>query len=355
MTITSSSSSWNLSQPRKLSPKQVRVYAQAYQLGRKAQDDLLDGKTKTNREILTLETQSLLVEITIERASYLAQPLIIKEMNKILQGSPLKDQEDVRNVLYMAGVEGMRRGIEKFNGEKSTSGLNYIFQWVNAHMKRELMKIEAPPGIPVSRYEKYRKISAVRKRLAETLEREPTDEELIDFFHSGRADQRGFKGRKEHAGQPSKANKDITMEDLREQIKVEEYLREVLYDPVANYSFDHLFTTNDPVIFEETLLGAFSQSFDFTLEAKAVLMSELQRSSDHSIPENTVQVMEKSLYNNLAKLWVDLLQDPKGLFSVFLNKSFQDDYPEINLTHLQKQIQAKGKTFKATHYKPLFS
>lgn len=170
----------------------------------------INSLTQLEKEVST--RHSSLIENAIVFLSY---PLLKKSVNVLVYKSFIKEKDFLHNNVFYAGFLGMCKGIRKYNAVKDTGkSIHYIMRWFNVYAGRELSRNEASElGINYTHYEKLKKIAAVRIKLANDLQRNPRNSEVLDYFHSGKADMK--KG-----NTVSKSNLAITLEDIIEQERV---------------------------------------------------------------------------------------------------------------------------------------
>lgn len=306
----------------------------------KMMGDSITGEIDWHLKVIALSSSVEAKEQSLRRLIWLAEPLLNHEITKLIAGSVVKDESGhLRSSLFFAGVEGMKRGLMKFDIEKiNVSGTNYLFQWIVSYAKRELLRIEAPPGVSMSKYETFKKIAAVRKRMTDTNGKAPTNEELLSFFHSGQADQRGKKGKLANAGKKSAANQRITLKLLQEQEEFESKMVISSYDPQCPPSpvvnSETVMMSPQERIFSTTVFGVFLQRHgeQFTDIGKSVLMSELGESYDGSFISDT-------LYKQCLSEWKKYLKDPNELFYSFLRSVDEEDFDEVDVSHLKAMIE----------------
>lgn len=306
----------------------------------KMMGDGITSEIDWHLKVIALSSSVEAKEQSLRRLIWLAEPLLNHEITKMIAGSVVKDESGhLRSSLFFAGVEGMKRGLMKFDIEKiNVSGTNYLFQWIVSYAKRELLRIEAPPGVSMSKYETFKKIAAVRKRMADTNGKAPTNEELLAFFHSGQADQRGKKGRLANAGKKSAANQRITLKLLQEQEEFESKMVISSYDPQSPPSpvvnSETVMMSPQERIFSTTVFGVFLQRHGehFTDIGKSVLMSELGESYDGNFISDT-------LYKQCLSEWKKYLKDPNELFYSFLRSVDEGDFDEVDVSHLKAMIE----------------
>lgn len=296
--------------------------------GLQAEEALLVDETYAAEKLLQLETRVDTKRLVVEYLVHQSDGLIRKEIYKLLRSSLLDEPQDAFNQLYYAGVKGFTRGLAKYSPQaKKSSPTNYLFQWVYTYAKRELLALEAPLGMAPTRYEKMKKIAAVRRRFAAELGRQPTNQELLQFFHDGRADMETSHGRKADSGKPSQANLKMKLEDMEEQEDLERRMRIKLIDIQDSALSEKTFQVEDAELFDETIFGAFVSEHEFSQKALAVLKSELYADSTPDVADLvSVDSMSEFEYKNLAKLWSDFLSDPESPFIKFLKEQDQGEW-----------------------------
>lgn len=343
--------------PDRITIKALQYYVPLFQQGDLAEQKLLEKAGSLSlHEQHHLETVMKLKHLASEKIAALAAPLITRELNKIIAGSHLRDREDLFDLLYYAGLDGMKRGLRRFDvGKINASSTNYLFQWIVTYAKKELVLLEAPFGIPPSRFQRYKKISAVRKRMTENLGRYATNDEVFEYFQSGKADLQTMNGRVADKGKVSQANKNITLELVEEQERFEkEMLTVELLDPLEDYSSAVHLSTPAELPFAETLFGVFVTSFPVTEEARVVLMSDLNASSLSDEEVDLLQSLSQKEYKNLSNQWKNLVKDVEGPFYRFLKTVEAEGFREFDVQATIKAIEAYDKTINSSLYHVLF-
>lgn len=340
----------------------ITVSALKYYVPLFHQGDWAETKLIDNAESLTaaqrnqLQTLIKLKELSVNKIAELSGPLITREINKIIQSSHLRTRDDLFNILYYAGIGGMKRGLRKFEVDKmNASSTNYLFQWIVTYAKKELVALEAPFGIPPSRFQRYKKISAVRKRMSESLERYATNEEVFDYFQSGLADMRSMNGRVANKGKPSKANLDISVELIEEQERFEQEMLVVdLIDTQEGFIVDSKMKEYDNPPFRETLFGAFIDTYSFTDEARVVIMSDLHSDSFTAGDAKILAELPKKNYNKISTQWGNLMKDRNGPFYSFLVDNADMGFSQFDIKSTIKAIEESNKRISPSSYKSLF-
>jgi DNA-directed RNA polymerase specialized sigma subunit len=346
--------------PQKLTNDRITVeslkfYIPLFHMGDQATERLLDeGLSSAERN--SLETRARLKELSVEKIAALSGPLITRELNKMISNSHLGGKEDLFDILYYAGINGLIKGLRHFEVEKmNKSSTNYIFQWITTYAKKELTAIEAPFGIAPSRFQKYKKISAVRKKLSEELGRYAENNEVLDYFKSGKADMRSMNGRVSNAGKPSLANLNMTIDSIEEQEHFEKNLSyTTLIDPHEDHSFEARLSEIDKTPLFETTFGSFLDSYNFTLSARAVLLSDLKSSGMTNLESNEAINMDKTEYKSLSNRWRDLMRDINGPFYKFLKTVEKDSFSQFDVIGTIQSIEAYNKPVNEERYLLLF-
>ena len=82
--------------------------------------------------------------------------------------------------LAQEGNIGLIRGLKAYKMERpQKSATNYLGQWISTEMRRNAEDLDNDFGVAFDTAERFRRIRAMRSRLAVTLRREPTDEEVL--------------------------------------------------------------------------------------------------------------------------------------------------------------------------------
>lgn len=333
----------------------LKYYVPIFHIGDKATDKLLE-KDLPIGEKNALESQAFLKQMAVDKIASLSGPLITREINKLIKNSHLNGRDDLFDILYYAGINGMIKGLRHFDVEKmNKSSTNYLFQWIVTYAKKELAVIEAPFGVAPSRFQRYKKISAVRKKLSEQLERYATNEEVLEFFVTGKADIKTMSGRLDKKNEPYAVNKNMTIDIIEEQENFEQNLNYVnLLDPLEDYTAEATLSHNDVQPFSQTLFGVFINSYNFTLEAASVLISDLKYPDVDSKYSECAAELSQTTYKHISARWKDLMRDVDGPFYKFLVEVENHNFEQFNILETKKSIEQYSKKIKPERYLPLF-
>lgn len=338
----------------------LKLYVPLFQIGDKA-----EAKLKTSDSLSNLKERArLLSSVDLKKFAYdelaeLTYPLMRKEIQTVIRNSHLKREEDeIFSVVYYAGLGGMERGLRKFDVEKiEESATNYLFQWIMVYAKKELLKLEAPMGIPPTRFQKHKKIAAVRKRLSELLDRPASNDEILEYFHTGKAEFKSYNGPKIKMAGVSEANRKITMELIEEQEDIEKNLSFAqIFDSADDYRSERLLAVNDKPLFSETLIGSFVSTLEFSSEAVAVLKSELQQDTTDN-EDAILKGISTVRHQSVMKVWREYLGDPRGDFRLFLESERKNGETENNIQAMLNSFSSAPKNKRSSHpvrYNPLF-
>lgn len=347
---------------RKKSNDRVTIEALKYYVPLFQQGDLAEKKLLEKADSLSpsernhLETIMKLKDLAANRIAELSGPLITRELNKIIASSHLRTRDDLFDILYYAGIDGMKRGLRRFDVDKiNSSSTNYLFQWIVTYAKKELVMLEAPFGIPPSRFQRYKKISAVRKKMTEQLERQVSNEEVLDYFLSGKADLKTMHGRVNSNDTPSKANQSITLELVKEQERFEKEMLNVdLLDPLDDYSGDVQMSESAEIPFSESVFGVFSDTYNVNDKARAVIMNDLNvKTIDDSLVD-VLQSLSNKEYKIFSTQWKNLVKDVNGPFYDFLKANVDSEFNQFDIKSTIESIENFDKTVNSSLYRILF-
>lgn len=311
-----------VSTTERLTVEALKYYVPIFQAGDDASTRLIEEHDTIDEfERNRLESLAELSPMVIDRVSELANPLILKMINSILAVSAFRGKrEEVINSLYFAGINGMTKGLRKFEVEKlQKSSTNYLFQWIDVYVKKELASMEAPDGVSVSRFQRFKKISAVRRKMTDEMGYEPNDAEVHEYFTSGKADIKNLSGKLGSSDKPYKGNREMKIEDIIDQrLYTEADSALMVFDPTDHVGLDIVSSESVDDTFEESVFGMFIRENDMTDEAIGVIMSEMKVVNVPDRVVSAVSALNSRQYSSLLKAWKALLVDTHGPFHAFL-------------------------------------
>lgn len=171
---------------------------------------------------------------------------------------------------------GFIRGLQSFNIEATnTSPTNYLGQWITVSIRRKVESMDHDFTIPYEMIERHRRIRAVKARVANLLEREPNDEELLDALNATEQDGAIYKWGKVNKESSTGRNKIFT------QKHIDEY-REASSKTYAISSYDMPVAEGEENFYEVEATSLFdNDSFNYeTIETNDLSESRLNFFND---------------------------------------------------------------------------
>lgn len=311
-------------------------------------------------EVSSLESRYYRGMFALEKLIEQATPLLHSEVAKIAAKAVSHDPEEVHPILFYEAINGLKRGLARYDVSKNMSSVtNYLFQWATTYAKRELNKLEAPFGVPPSRYEKYKKVSAVRSKMTEQLGRYATNQEVLEYFHSGAADLKTFNGPVALRDQGSRANKEIDIKLVEDQEYFEKNLAYTKYlnDDTGEFYPDNVLRVSSEFIAgERSIFKDFMDAEPFTEEAKVVMSNETQQ----EVPDEVLAYMEQiteARYKQITKEFRALVRENGGRFHKFIcEKVRSDDIQgyDADIRQLIKKIEGSPPPKTRRKYRSLY-
>lgn len=281
-------------------------------------------------EVSSLEARWYQGKFALDKLLEQATPLLHSEIAKIAAKAQFHDPEEIHPVLFYEARTGLEKGFAKYDYTKNQGSVtNYLFQWATTYAKRELNKIESPFGVPPSRYEKYKKISAVRSKLTEQLGRYAANNEVHDYFTSGNADIKTYNGPVELSGKGSAANKNMDLKLIADQEYFEKNLAYTQYlnDDTSDFYPENIAGNSQEFAGQEkSLFKEFVELHDFSPEAIAVILTE----SQNEIPEEIASIAHSDMipeeqHRSIMKEWRALIREKDGIFHNFIKEKVEKD------------------------------
>jgi DNA-directed RNA polymerase specialized sigma subunit len=191
-----------------------------------AQEEL---KSEATRSLTEKRKLSLLISEGTkaqEELLYAALPLIKSIASKEFQRRKNWGSRASYDDIIQEGIIGFLRGLQSFKVEAvNISPTNYLGQWITVSIRRKVEALDHDFNIPYEMVERHRRIRAVKARLSNMMEREPTDEELLEALNSVEQDGTIYKW--------GRVDKDVNKP--RNKIFTEKHLEE--FQELANKTY----------------------------------------------------------------------------------------------------------------------
>lgn len=159
----------------------LKKYVPIVNAGTEADELLKKSENLPHEQRASLAKKVRDKDFALEKLVIICLPLIktlaYKELNRRKAWSSRATIDD----LVSEGVSGLLKGLRAYDvsgGQKSPT--NYLGQWITTEIRRNTEILDHDFSIPYETVERQRKIRAIRSRLKGELEREPTDEEIIE-------------------------------------------------------------------------------------------------------------------------------------------------------------------------------
>jgi DNA-directed RNA polymerase specialized sigma subunit len=191
----------------------------AFQAGEKAKQVLSSSKadrlSRSDKAALkkAVRDGDAAFAVIYTRVEWLVKRIVKEEMAKPRAFHVILEEED----LEQAALEGVYKMLKKADLDKMESALNYLMNWIKTTVERAASKNESEFGMPPSRLRIFKKIAAVRAKVRNELGRQPTNEEVLEYFHSGKADWKSKYGKKGSNGSAFKENANMSLKNIEEQ------------------------------------------------------------------------------------------------------------------------------------------
>lgn len=315
-------------------------------------------------EVSELESIYYRGEFAAEKLVEQATPLLHSEVAKIAARASFHEAEEVHQTLFYEACAGLKKGLAKYDATKNQSSVtNYLFQWATTMAKRLLNRLEAPYGVSPSRFEKFKKVAAVRSKMTEQIGRYATNSEVYDYFVTGQADIRTFNGPVLKAAH-SRANREMDIKLIEDQEYFEQNLAYTKYidDDSENFYPENISEYNKELVpGERSVFRDFVEEYDFTDEALAVILNETQS----EVPEDLMHIVQsfddnedtKAKHKLILRDWRSLIREKNGPFHSFVRgKVAADDIfgYDVDIRKLLKILDDSESVKIKRKYKSLF-
>lgn len=188
----------------------IREAEKAEEIIKTKKDKLTEKQTRDLRHLIKEGAKSK--EILFNSALPLIKTISQKEYRRRAQWNSTIPLDD----LMQDAIVGFFKGLRIFDLDASKkSATNYLGQWMLSEMRRAAESMDNDLQVGHDAGERFRKIRAIRSRLYNDLNREPTDEEIVaasnDLSYTAKP---GLVGR---VGSADNKPKGVTLEQVKEE------------------------------------------------------------------------------------------------------------------------------------------
>jgi RNA polymerase sigma factor (sigma-70 family) len=168
-----------LSDGGRLTLELLRENVPALKAGHHASQQLAEGgPDQADRALLQAAVRA--GEVAKERLVLAAMPLIKHLAQKEHTRRRGWQTQVTFDDLFQEGMYGLLRGLLAYNPDGGqTSPTNYLGQWITVQMRRNVESVDNDFEVPYESAERFRRIRALRSRLAGELGRSPSEEEIL--------------------------------------------------------------------------------------------------------------------------------------------------------------------------------
>lgn len=182
----------------------LRRYLPAYQQAHAARQELAAGEKLTAAARRRLEAAVAAGEPAKEALLAMGVPLVKSLVDKEFRRRAAWQSQVTFEDLFQDGILGYLRALLSYDASRDyKSPTNYLGQWIITEMRRSAETMDNDFEVAGETADRFRRIRAVRSRLAGELGREPTDEEIVAGSAEVDPTRRSTMGRVARGGAPT--------------------------------------------------------------------------------------------------------------------------------------------------------
>lgn len=268
-----------------------------------------------------------------ERIMVVASVVVKKELEKPRAFHVIIEESDLNAAAY----EGIYAGLMKLDLDKmKKSSMNLIMQYVTMKVSREALRMEASVGISPSKLRLFKKIAAVRRSMREQLGYDPTDEEVLEYFHSGKADYKTMNGKAGSNQIRFKSNAAIRLKDIQDQRKLDD--GHPFHTPITDEKTIDASISIEDNDFQNAILAqdsaqrfwnAYMDYIGIPVIQQAAIISELKLYDISGMTElrKLAAKTDEKTSKQITRDFIKLVQNEAGCIQDF-SKHYMDEYGE---------------------------
>lgn len=194
--------------------------------------------------------------------------------------------------ILQEGLAGLIKGLRAYNVKvPQKSATNYLGQWITTQMRRGIENMDHSFSIPQETIERHRKIRAITSRLKGELNRDPTDQEVVDAAIESKGKYGDTKLGKVNKTDSTNRSRDITLSHIEEERAYSKRTGTILPTEGSTGdegSYDNVeLAQSQPISSDDTYQG--DSSTDIDTKATKRILSQLLEQTIEDMRINTIQ------------------------------------------------------------------
>lgn len=287
------------------------------------------------RKLIILQKQGNKAQ---EELLYAALPLIKSIASKEFQRRRNWSSRVSYDDIMQEAMIGFIRGLQSFKIDATNvSPTNYLGQWITVSIRRKVESMDHDFTIPYEMVERHRRIRAVRARISTILEREPTDEELLEALNAMEQDGAVYKWGKVNKDSNASRSKKFT------QKHIDEY-RETLDKTYGLTTYEIQTDDNDDGFYETEATSLFENTA-YTTDTvdRTDLASSQYVFFNHIFIEMKIGSKQKDVI--LRYFGLEPYSQPQLQKEIILNTGLPSKYVKTVLEAFTMYMPLKGGVF----------